>query len=183
MTKVPHRNGFKNVFKNPSHTFLNRRRALDDKNGIQETSLSLLNYLALGLILFLIVLQLMLLLCPAQRKLFRNKLKSKWKKYRGKRPKKKDQLLPYESSTRSTDDSLSTESDKATKPNRLNKSIKPYKSSKSDYLPLNRKEKRNQSNFKSDDAKSTRHASGKPGVCSFSKQRNKSKKKRLEKVN
>ena len=90
-----------------SLTFMNRRRAVEKMDDVKKVGLSLLNYLAFGLISFLVVLQLMLLLCPNQRKSLKRKLKSKWKKYGGKRSKKEKtsrrRLLPTTS-----DESLET---------------------------------------------------------------------------
>lgn len=71
------------------YNFINRRRVLDEDK-IKETSLSILNYLAIGLILFLIILQLMLLLYPVQGKRIKKKLHSKWRKYRGKNKKDRE---------------------------------------------------------------------------------------------
>ena len=88
-TLIPPLNIDEQETKNKYKNLKNRRRVLDKDNELKETSLSLLNYLGLGLILFLIVLQLMLLLCPTQRKLIKKKLKSKWRKYKDKRSSKR----------------------------------------------------------------------------------------------
>lgn len=104
--------GKDNLIKN----FINRRRALEEHTSVNHTGLSFLNYLGLSLILFLLVLQVMLLLCPRKkREKFRTKIKTKFKKYKKKGKRKLDDESEYslieKSSSSETPAPNSTESD------------------------------------------------------------------------